>query len=141
MPFDFNEKKSPMDSQGANTPKTSSTRGFQNSGGTSAGGFTNFPERKKTNSDLETFKTPSTYTHTGTTYSRRTRRTQRNRPIQRREIVVPWRAILIVVGILIIIAALWVNRDAITAFLSQILSWVITIIVIIFLVKLFIFRR
>lgn len=54
---------------------------------------------------------------------------------------VPWERLLPIIGILAVIAMLWICRDAITEFLSQILSWVVTLVVIVFIIKCFLFPR
>lgn len=139
MSFDFNDGGF-ADSRSRDISKTGSAKGFQNKGSTPAKGFQNIPERKEPKGNQGAFQL-STSVGMGDTYLGRTERLHKRRPSPRREMMIPWRIILMIVGVLIIATMLWVCRDAISAFLSQVLSWVITIIVIIFLVKLFIFRR
>lgn len=54
---------------------------------------------------------------------------------------IPWNIVLWVVGILAVVAGLWIFRDAISAFLSQVLSWVITILIILAIIRFFFFPR
>ncbi len=139
MSFDFNGEGA-AGNRGDNMPKTGLEKGFQNTEGTPEKGFRNIPARKEHGGNLGVFQR-STPVRIGNTYSGRTGRFRRRRPSLKREIMIPWRIILTIAGILVLVAVLWVGRDAISAFLSQVLSWIITIIVIILLIRFFIFRR
>lgn len=52
---------------------------------------------------------------------------------------VPWRIVPPIIGIIILVILCVVFREAITAFLTQVLAWIIIILIIVFLVKWFIF--
>ena len=54
---------------------------------------------------------------------------------------IPWSSLLIIIGIIAIIAFCWIFREAITDFLMQLLTWVIIILIIIFVIKWFIFPK
>lgn len=52
---------------------------------------------------------------------------------------IPWGAILLVVGIIAVVAFLWIYREVITAFLMQVFTWIIMILIMILLCKWLIF--
>lgn len=54
---------------------------------------------------------------------------------------IPVGLLFTIIGIVVVIICLWVFRDPISAFLTQVLTWVITILIIIFLIKWFIFPK
>jgi hypothetical protein len=54
---------------------------------------------------------------------------------------IPWEIVLGIVAGLGIIALLWANRDAITAFLTELLTWIILIVVGLLLLRYAVFGR
>lgn len=54
---------------------------------------------------------------------------------------IPFGLLFTILGIAVVIICLWIFRDPISAFLTQVLTWVITILIIIFLIKWFIFPK
>lgn len=141
MPFDFNgDERKNNKKNGNGTYKTSVPHGFQNTGSTSAKGFQNAPVRKNPGN----LYPPSSLAQKEDISWKRegnARRTREKRSVPRGNIIIPWRVILMIIGVVLFIAVLWIYRDAISAFLAQVLSWVITILIIVFLVKMFIHRR
>ena len=79
--------------------------------------------------------------------NRRPKTTSPKRPSTRQRVStiwdtqIPFDLLFKIMGIVIVIICLWVFRDPISAFLTQVLTWVITVLIIIFLIKWFIFPR
>lgn len=141
MPFDFNGDEGKNNKKSGNGMyKAGVPHGFQNTESTSARGFQNTPARKNPGNPYPL----SSSAQKEDTYWKRggnVRRTQEKRSVPRGNIIIPWRVILMMIGVALFIAVLWIYRDAISAFLAQVLSWVITILIIVFLVKILIHRR
>lgn len=131
MAFDF--KNSSNSTKKYKDPLSGSE--YSDSGNSTNIGFKNIPTVKSSDSYL----TSSPSTNTRRTNSRRTSSPYTS--YRRSSIEIPWRLVIIVLTIVIIISCLWVYRDVITAFLMRLLSWVITLLIIVFLIKWFIFPR
>ena len=65
----------------------------------------------------------------------------RQRTINTENIRIPFGLLFTILGIAVVIICLWVFRDPISVFLTQVLTWLITILIIIFLIKWFIFPQ
>lgn len=105
-------------------------------------GFQNRPELNK---NVGAFEASRPVVSSSNGY--RTNNKVPRRPVQRRvsspanRFWIPWNIVFPIIGIILAIVLCWVFRDEITAFLSQVLGWIITILIIIFLIKYFIFPR
>lgn len=54
---------------------------------------------------------------------------------------IPWSTIAMVVGVILIILFLWVNRNLISSFIQQIFSWVFMLLIIYVIIKIIFGRR
>lgn len=102
-------------------------------------GFRNQPERRSGSSG-NTGLSPASPQQTGYT-PRKTgiKPPSVHRPSSGSKI--SWNALLPIIGIIAIIAFCWIFREAITNFLMQLFTWVIIILIIIFVIKWFIFPK
>lgn len=66
---------------------------------------------------------------------------QRRRPDRRLDVRIPWEIVLPLVCVIVAVTMIWVFRDAITAFLSQLLSWAVMIVILVFIIKKMIFPK
>lgn len=143
MAFDFNNtpfKKKESDPLDYSYPSssTSAPRGPQGAGPVSnpfgtglSSGFQNVPTRGPDQSPIQKpnfVQPPQVYDPPSVK--------QKRPPLNMN---IPWRAILPVVLAIVVLAFLYVNRYAITAFFSQLISWIVTIVVLIIIFKLLIF--
>ena len=54
---------------------------------------------------------------------------------------IPWRIIFIIVAVLVLLIFLWIFREEITLFLTQLVVWVIIIVALVYIVKRILFGR
>lgn len=132
-PTGFQDKPSGFQDRPANEPARQS--GFQNK----PSGFQNRPESKAGTSG-NTSLTPVNHSP-----ARSAPRAPVKRPATHRRGVsndfgaIPWNVVLPIIGLIALVILCVVFREAITEFLVQVLTWIIMILVIIFLVKWLIF--
>lgn len=132
-PAGFQDKPSGFQDRPSNESPHQS--GFQNK----PSGFQNRPERK-TGISGNTSLTP-----VSNSPARSTPRVPVKRPATHRRGgnndfgTIPWNVVLPIIGLVALVILCVVFRDAITEFLVQVLTWIIMILVIIFLVKWLIF--
>lgn len=99
-------------------------------------GFQNRPKLKKDAGALRPSR-PAASSSNG----RRPNGNIHKRPMQRRMSVpmerfqIPWSIVFPIIGIILAVVLCWVFRDEITAFLTQVLAWFITILIIISIIK------
>lgn len=138
MPFDFNNTNRsqtplvpPRPTSPPPPPSSNRTE--------SAGGFQNRPQRRESSGGS---MKPAPREPNRPANSRGISRPPvRRAPSAYSSFSIPWNIVFWVLGILAVVVGLWVFRDAISAFLSQVLSWVIMILVILGIIRLFLFPR
>lgn len=144
MSFNFNGDRAPKRPENvhqSDTDFSSSVNSVPRPSGDSQSknsGFQNHPERKSnTTSEVKPSNTP-----VSTGYKPSIKGP--HRPSARRttagfsDFSIPWKIVLPIIILFIVLTICWIYRDAITSFLTQLLTWVIIIVVIIFLIRWFI---
>lgn len=120
------------------TSDTSSASSMSTQSPHKSTGFQNQPVRRSSSGNAE--MTPSFSQKTG--YS--PRKTKIKPPSVHQSssgMNIPWNILLPIIGIIAVVIFCWIFREEITNFLMQLLTWVIVILVIIFIVKWFIFPK
>ena len=129
MPFDFNAPKknnsgsaqedSPWTVPGSSASSPRANRGFQNP-----------PHMKR----ADPYAPDYAKTHS---YSPNTQPQPYRRPKAYRNVEIPWRYILPVLGVILLVVVLYIFRNEITSFLSMLLSWVIVLVIVVAILKSF----
>lgn len=146
MAFDFTDNK-PNKSNGSGTDYSSTIEAVPRSSATSLGtvskssGFQDRPERKKDTGTLVPSRQISSDSNERRWQGKERKSTTRRTYSPVNEFHIPWNIILPLIGIVVIVAFCWIYREAITDFLMQVLNWIFIILLIIFLIKWFIFPR
>lgn len=133
-PSSLNNIPRPSGSNPSSIPKPADTSAARNTG------FQNKPEVKNGGGGTSPTITPDNENgRRKTTGSKRPSTRQRSTGAGNAQI--PFGLLFTILGIAAVIICLWVFRDPISAFLTQVLTWVITVLIIIFLIKWFIFPK
>lgn len=126
-------------SSGFGNPPSSS--GSDNSFGSRNGGFTDTPEVESGGGAFPPIVPPGVGSGQRHPYRKRRQRTRRSFSLGANFPQVPFGVLMSILCVIVVVVCLWVYREAISAFLAQVLSWIITILIIVFLVKWFIFPK
>ena len=133
-PSSLNNIPRPGGSNPSSIPKPADTSATRNAG------FQNRPEVKRGGGITPPAVTPDNGNgRRKTTGPKRPSTRQRSSGTGNTQI--PFGLLFTILGIAVVIICLWVFRDPISAFLTQVLTWVITVLIIIFLIKWFIFPK
>ena len=141
MPFDFQSDSSRTKSRSFDD---FSSDGFSSDGFSSSGGFRDMPSFGR---DDDADERPASRDDFSLTdrfdRSSQPRRAPRTPRVSRRpsDFQFPWRIVLPVLAVIGIVVLCVVYRDAISAFLSQVLAWVLTVVIILLILRWLIFPR
>jgi hypothetical protein len=138
MAFDFNSGSRPKTPTVPPRP-SSSPAPPPPVGKSHSGGFQNRPERRDPSAKAQV-PVPAPPSR------RASERGPSRPPVHRAPLTglpssIPWNFVITVLGIIAVVVFLWLFRDVITAFLSQVLSWILTIVIILGILKFFLFPR
>lgn len=143
MAFDFNSGRTVQDA-GDTSFRTGAEHSFcddpfagTRSSAPKSAGFQNYPEKRK-DLAVKNGSRPNAPVPSG----------NRGKAYRRPSVkwssylsVLPWDRILIIAAVIAAVAFCWIYREAITAFLTEVFTWVILIVIMVLLLKWIIFGR